>query len=83
MRLELLQLLDIRLEGGDVQNELAEGILSQALAPCMVWRAGKIAAASRFAAITAVATIFRSKLIASSTAARLLHEVSMVHDHDY
>ena len=66
------------LRGETCPHDVAEGLLSQALLPCLVWRAGKIAAASRFAAITAVATIFRTKLIAGSTAARLLHHVSFL-----
>ncbi len=75
MRLELLQMLDHRLEGGSIHGEMAEAILGQALAPCLVWRAGKIAAATRFAAITAVATVFRAKLVSSPSAAHMLHQV--------
>ena len=76
MRLELLQLLESRLEGGSVGEAEAEQLLRQALLPCLVWHAGKIAAASRFAAISAVATVFRTKLLPGGTAAQLLHQVN-------
>ncbi len=75
MRLELLQLIDSRLECEDFRDDVAEAILTGALQPCLIWQAGKIAAATRFAAITAVATIFRAKLFPSSTASRLMHQV--------
>lgn len=76
MRLELLQLLDSRLEEGSVGPEEVEKVVRQALLPCLVWHAGKIAAASRFAAVTAVATIFRTKLLPGDSAAKLLDQVS-------
>ena len=76
MRLELLQLLDSRLEGGSVGEAEAEQVLRQALLPCLVWQAGKIAAACRFAAVTAAATIFRTKLLSGTTTSALLHLVS-------
>ena len=54
----------------------AEQVLCQALLPCLVWRAGKIAAACRFAAVTAVATMFRMKLLSDTITAGLLHQAS-------
>lgn len=83
MRLELLQLLDSRLEGGGVGAAEAEQVVRQALLPCLVWRAGKIAAASRFAAVTAIATIFRTKLLRGEAAAKLLAQVNRYTTHTY
>lgn len=44
---------------------LAEHLADQALLPSLVWRAGKAAAAVRFAAITAVSTLFAQHLLQS------------------
>ena len=67
MRIHLLQLLEQVLANEDqakaFAGPLAEQLASQALLPALVWRAGKAAAAVRFAAITALSTLFAQRLL--------------------
>lgn len=67
LRIRLLQLLEQVLANQDQAKAfvcpLAEQLASQALLPALVWRAGKAAAAVRFAAMTAVSTVFAQHLL--------------------
>lgn len=51
---------------------LAEQLANQALLPALVWRAGKAAAAVRFAAITALSTLFAQRLLRGKQLQHLL-----------
>ncbi|KAK9808847.1 hypothetical protein WJX72_004932 [[Myrmecia] bisecta] len=67
LQLQLLRLVD-ELEEDEskaaaLQGQPAVTLLTQLLVPTLVWRAGKSAAAVRFAAITAVATLLRRRLV--------------------
>lgn len=67
MRIHLLQLLEQVLANEDQAKAFAgpsaEQLATQALLPALVWRAGKAAAAVRFAAITALSTLFAQRLL--------------------
>lgn len=67
LRIHLLQLLEQVLANEDqvkaFAGPLAEQLASLALLPALVWRAGKAAAAVRFAAITALSTLFAQRLL--------------------
>ncbi|GFR52527.1 hypothetical protein Agub_g15100 [Astrephomene gubernaculifera] len=66
LRLALLQLLDGVLEEPERGPALVEGsgqaLLTQVLMPPLVWQAGKTAAAVRYAAMTALATLLGRRL---------------------
>ena len=67
MRIHLLQLVEQLLASKDQASafagKLAEQLCKQALLPALVWRAGKAAAAVRFAAATALGTLFAQRLL--------------------
>ncbi len=67
LRLGLLQLLDELLEdeskAGAFGGASAQLTLEQLLLPALVWHAGKVAAAVRFAGITALATFAGKRLV--------------------
>lgn len=67
LRIHLLQLLEQVLANEDQSRAfagpLAEQLANKALLPSLVWRAGKAAAAVRFAAITALSTLFAQRLL--------------------
>lgn len=69
LRLSLLQTLDALFEDPDrgpallCAADVAEKALSQLLLPSLVWRAGKSAAAVRYAAVVALGTALRRRLV--------------------
>ena len=67
LRIHLLQLVEQVLATEDqaqaFAGPLAEQLASQALLPALVWRAGKAAAAVRFAAITALSPLLAQGLL--------------------
>lgn len=67
LRIHLLQLLEQVLANEDQSKAfagpLAEQLANQVLLPSLVWRAGKAAAAVRFAAITALSTLFAQRVL--------------------
>lgn len=67
MRIHLLQLIEQVLVNEDqakaFTGSLAEQLADQALLPALVWRAGKAAAAVRFAANAALNTVFAQHLL--------------------
>jgi dynein assembly factor 5 len=87
LRLSLLRLVDELLEeegggggsGGRAAGALAAGgnaelLLTHLLLPPLVWQAGKVAAAVRFAAITALATALRRGLLPPAVLQRRVEE---------
>jgi dynein assembly factor 5, axonemal len=82
LRLSMLRLLDSLLEnpttspalGGD--NSLLT--LADLLLPALVWRAGKTAAAVRFAAITTLATMLRKRLVPAGVLERVVNDGSLL-----
>eukprot|EP00798_Chlamydomonas_sp_ICE-L_P021006 gene21006-27865_t len=71
LRLSALQLIDQLLEDQKRCSALggvnSEALLASVLLPPMVWRAGKTAAAVRFAAVTALSTLMRRALVPDDT----------------
>lgn len=53
--------------GAALGGDNAAGLLDGVLLPPLTWRAGKTAAAVRFAAVTALATLLRNKLVGRRT----------------
>lgn len=76
MRIHLLQLIEqVLANDGQAQafaGPLTEQLASQTLLPALVWRAGKAAAAVRFAAITALSTLFAQQLLRGKELQHLL-----------
>ena len=67
LRTNVLQLIDQLLANKDTtrafSGKAAQQLANEALLPALVWRAGKTAAAVRFAAITALSTLFAEHLL--------------------
>ena len=67
LRIHLLQLLERVLANEDQANAFegaaAQQLAEEALLPAFVWRAGKTAAAVRFAAISALSALFAHHLL--------------------
>lgn len=72
LRLALLRLLDGLLESDDLRDAFrapgaAAAVLTRLIMPPLVWRVGKVAAAVRFQAMAALATLVRRGLADEST----------------
>jgi len=82
LRLNALQLLDTLLEDASRREALggprADVTLTQLLLPPLVWRAGKTAAAVRFAAITALDTMLVHKMAPAATLMRLVGDGTLL-----
>lgn len=76
LRIHLLQLIERVLANEDQAKAFpgapAQQLADQALLPALVWRAGKAAAAVRFAAITALSTLFAHKLLQTNQLQEML-----------
>ncbi len=84
LRLAVLQLLDAVLDSADGRGLGLAGehagalLLEQALLPPLAWRAGKTAAAIRYAAVTALASALRRRLLPAKALSRLINDGTLL-----